>query len=98
MYNFKFIAKVTDKLESKKISDKTTKDDYLVEFGERDKSGRKSIAVLSVFSFLKNKFSIKDIKIGNSYLFEIAIDGRQLAGGKFVNNLKILNVEETTEK
>ena len=91
--NFEILGKVVEFLGSKAISEKSTKEDYLVEYGKPDKQGRKNNAVVSVFSFYKNKYQIKNIETGESYKFTLCVDGRQLQSGKWVNNLKVLNIQ-----
>lgn len=93
-FNFTLLGKVVEKLEERKISDKTTKEDFLIEFGKRDKNGKKNIAVISVFSFSKKTLEIKDIEVGETYNFTLTVDGRQLSNGKYVNNLKVLNIQK----
>ena len=91
--NFEILGIVLEKLGIKKISDKTIKEDYLIEFGKEDKNGKKSIAVISIFSFNKKYLEIQNIKEGEEYIFTLAIDGRQLSNGKYINNLKVINIK-----
>lgn len=39
--NFEILGIVLEKLGTKKISDKTIKEDYLIEFGKEDKNGKR---------------------------------------------------------
>lgn len=93
MNTFEITGKVEEFLGSKKIGDKTTKEDYLISFGKENKNGKRNNAVVSVFSFNKEKIEVKNVEEGKVYKFTLVIDGRQLANKMWINNLKVINIQ-----
>lgn len=93
MNTFEITGKVIEFLGSKKIGEKTTKEDYLISFGKENKNGKRNNAVVSVFSFNKEKMDIQNVEEGKIYKFTLIVDGRQLANKMWTNNLKVINIQ-----
>lgn len=85
------VGTVIELFASKKINEKISKKEILIEYTFKKDVPFKKKALLEVFSN-KEDYST-NLELNKDYKFKVDIKARQLNSGKWINNLEIITIK-----
>lgn len=85
------IGTVVELFATKKINEKISKKEILIEYLPKKDSTFKKKALLEIFSN-KEDYST-NLELNKDYKFKVDIKARQLNSGKWINNLEIITIK-----
>lgn len=85
------VGTVIELFASKKINEKISKKEILIEYLPKKDSTFKKKALLEIFSN-KEDYST-NLELNKDYKFKVDIKARQLNSGKWINNLEIITIK-----
>lgn len=85
------VGTVVELFATKKINEKISKKEILIEYLPKKDSTFKKKALLEIFSN-KEDYSI-NLELNKDYKFKVDIKARQLNSGKWINNLEIITIK-----
>lgn len=85
------VGTVVELFATKKINEKISKKEILIEYLPKKDSTFKKKALLEIFSN-KEDYST-NLELNKDYKFKVDIKVRQLNSGKWINNLEIITIK-----
>jgi hypothetical protein len=85
------VGTVVELFATKKINEKISKKEILIEYLPKKDSTFKKKALLEIFSN-KEDYST-NLELNKDYKFKVDIKARQLNSGKWINNLEIITIK-----
>lgn len=85
------VGTVVELFATKKINEKISKKEILIEYLSKKDSTFKKKALLEIFSN-KEDYST-NLELNKDYKFKVDIKARQLNSGKWINNLEIITIK-----
>lgn len=85
------VGTVVELFATKKINEKISKKEILIEYLPKKDSTFKKKALLKIFSN-KEDYST-NLELNKDYKFKVDIKARQLNSGKWINNLEIITIK-----
>lgn len=85
------VGTVIELFATKKINEKISKKEILIEYLPKKDSTFKKKALLEIFSN-KEDYST-NLELNKDYKFKVDIKARQLNSGKWINNLEIITIK-----
>lgn len=85
------VGTVVELFATKKINEKISKKEILIEYLPKKDSTFKKKALLEIF-FNKEDYST-NLELNKDYKFKVDIKARQLNSGKWINNLEIITIK-----
>ena len=85
------IGTVVELFATKKINEKISKKEILIEYLPKKDSTFKKKTLLEIFSN-KEDYST-NLELNKDYKFKVDIKARQLNSGKWINNLEIITIK-----